>query len=173
MKKIVMLTAAALMIALPGTALAHNTSGAPIEHRHHMGNHQDWMKQQQKHQEMLLALVKQYSPDTLSNWQKVIADRNDLMKQFHDPALREKFKEAHKKQWDKLSEAEKQKLFQQKKAEWTAKKEAHKKFAEDLKAAMDAKDQAKIKQLLDQKYTEMAQKNKMLSDKIAELKSSN
>ena len=164
--------AAALFLSLPAMAFAQGEQNNP-SHGHKDGQrHHSWMQHHQHHQDQLLGLVKEYSPETLDKWKSAVDERNKLMQQLQDPALQQKFKEEHKKQWDSLSKEEREKLFQQKKAEWEAKRESHKQFMMQLKTAADEKNKQKVAELLTQKYNQFTEKNKMIADKIQKVKGS-
>ncbi|RLQ97338.1 hypothetical protein [Falsibacillus albus] len=189
-KRSLIILGTALMLTVPTMAFAaedqpDSTPKSKLHDRvekwkEHKGErHQNWMEHRQEHQQKLLDLVKEYSPDTLSKWTAAVNERNDLIDQLKDPATREKLKEYHKNQKDglkdkgkNLTKEERKKLFQQKKTEWKAKREAHKQFRDQLKAAVDAKDKAKVAALLSKKYDQFVQTNKMIADKLEKAKSS-
>jgi hypothetical protein len=178
MKTKILAGALALAVMVPGAAFAATTGTGANEHAqngkvgtHH--RHQQMSPEKMKErQEKFMETVNKYAPDLADDFKNAFAERKELKEQLksrHDAmkqkidAIREDVKngkitkEQAKNELDKLG-------FKKERAN-KAKRDfsLHKQF----KQAVDAKDEAKIKELLPQLLTDLQQKNQALRDKLA------
>lgn len=127
------------------------------------------MNKMQERQDRLMSLVKQYTPELSSSYQKVFDERKQILVQYkskHDE-IRKKFQEIH----DKVQKGEltkDQARAEMEKLGFKRDRGGNKHFElrKQLDEAVAAKDEAKIKSILPQLLSQMQERNRELSEKF-------
>jgi hypothetical protein len=180
-KWLIALTALALVI--PTTAMA-NTEKWQISEQHEPANDEgmkkDWHERKAEREQKILELVSKYSPETKQEWENVFKEREELFKQLDKTGLREMHHALREKRKQEIAELEeKVKKGEITKEQMKEKMEAfreHKikhhqrrqEMREQWKKAIDSKDKAKIKEMLNTKLQQMKEHNQKMKTLLNE-----
>jgi hypothetical protein len=195
MKKRMMMILLGLLLVMPGLTLANvekpeagekqtekrpesgsqekeETEECDCEKQEH--NHKDWQAKMAEREQKLLAWVDQLTPDKKEEWTKVLAEKKELRNKWMSPENAEKREKWKQEKMAKIQELKKQ-LDEGKitKEEFVQKAHGGKamgnwKTFHDLKAAVEAKDNNKAAELLNQLLDQSKQHNEKIKTMLAE-----
>ncbi|MFC0270975.1 hypothetical protein ACFFIX_05875 [Metabacillus herbersteinensis] len=161
-----LIAGAALAVSIPTFAYASAEGGSQpsqlvttvVAEENVHNNEGTWTEKRHKHQEKLLEIVKTYSPDTLIEWETVIAEREEIFSKVDKEELKGK-----KKQWKEEHGSKKES-----KGEWKEKRKTKHEKMRELKKAVKQEDTAKVQQLLSELLVNYKERNEAIKNRIAE-----
>lgn len=155
-----------------GSNEKENTEECDCENQEH--THKDWQAKMAEREQKLLAWVDQYTPDKKAEWTKVLAEKKELRNKWLSPENAEKREKWKQEKMAKIQELKKQ-LDEGKitKEEFVQKAHGGKmmgnwKTFHDLKGAVEARNDKRSAELLNQLLEQSKQHNEKIKAMIAE-----
>jgi hypothetical protein len=183
MKKRMLIILLGLILAMPGFAIANvqtpggsekpavpgsqekdgekETEECDCEKQEH--NHKDWQAKMAEREQKLLGWVDQFTPDKKAEWTKVLAEKKELRNKWLSPENSKKREEWKQEKMARIQELKKQ-LDEGK----ITKAMGHWKTFHDLKTAVEAKNDKRAAELLNQLLEQSKQHNDKIKTMLAE-----
>lgn len=182
MKFKMLLLSLGFLLSVPGLAAANQTvpdttngghrEKAPCDcqegRQHHM--HKDWQAKMAEREKILLSWVDQYTPDKKGEWTTVLAEKKTLSNQWMSPENAEKREQWKKAKMAKIKELKKQfdagKLTKEEfiKQAHGGKEMSHWKTFQELRIAVEKKDNKQAALLLNQLLDQTKQHNQKIKE---------